>query len=65
MNVSAAMPTISQMLFTMNNPQPTNLNIGTADLEANAASAVTVVGDAISSSANVGTSCGESIDTTA
>ncbi len=64
MNVSAATPTISQMLFAMNNPQPTNFNTGTANAEANAASAATV-SEITSSAAGVGTTCGGSIDTMA
>lgn len=64
MSVSAAIPSISQMLLAMNNPQPTNFNVGTADSEANAGS-VSTVSDTSSSACNVGTSCGGSIDTTA
>ncbi|MDD5229508.1 MAG: hypothetical protein PHD53_12010 [Methylococcales bacterium] len=56
-------PTISQMILSLNNPQQTNFNVGTANLEANAGSVGSVQIDASSSATCVGTSCGGSVDT--
>jgi hypothetical protein len=60
MITASASPTIAQTLMAINNPQPVNINIGTADPEANAAAAGS---SSMASSGSVGTCCGSSVDT--
>jgi hypothetical protein len=60
MSVSSVAPSIAQTIQSINAPQLPNFNVGTANVEANAAAATT--SDA-ASSGSVGTCCGSSIDT--
>jgi hypothetical protein len=59
---SLGIPSIAQILRAINNPQPTNLNVGTANVEAAS------VGSASAGSASSGgdcASCGGSFSATA
>ncbi|MDD2865276.1 MAG: hypothetical protein PHC99_11240 [Methylococcales bacterium] len=59
--ISAVLPTIAQTLQSMNSPQVPNIQIGTADVDANSAAAAV----SIPSAGSVGGGTSGSIDTTA